>query len=185
MGLLSRLPVLSGLKSIFTPKADTSSVATSGEWHNDSVLRKLAQDYRDDKTKWVLASDMSEFFTKLDAYNEGRCDREKVRVRISDMAYDYLSCHIRRNSHAPVDMKDGVTMEKLAQHMGPQDIGADHLCVQRGGNILRASYHADPMNTNLNIEGPDGKWHKIEFGMDDAFGNVFPALPSANGPSVH
>jgi hypothetical protein len=185
MGLLSRLPVLSGLKSIFTSKADAASLTNVTEWHGDAVLRKLAQDYRDNKTKWVLASDMSEFFTKLDAYNEGRSDKDKIRIRVSDSAHDYLCCAIRMNSHAPVDMKDEITLEKLHQHMGPQTIGEDHLRVQRGGNILRAYYHADPMNMNLNIEGPDGKWHGIEFGMGDAFGAVFPALPSANGPSVH
>jgi len=186
MNLLTRAAEIVGLKRSFSrevaPVKEAAMTPSPSEWADDGVLRKLAADYDAGLTGWVLASDMLKLFKKLDGFNEERASRDKICIRVSASATDYLSCVIKRQAHLTPEAK-GEKWESLdlMRDIGPQGIGPEHLLIQQGGKAARAYYHAGALNTNLNIETPNG-WVKFEFGMADGlFGN---APASASPPAL-
>ena len=148
-------------------------------WTDDTELRALAQESSDGITNWVLASDMAEFYSRLDQFNETREDSAKIRMRLTQDASDYIKTLREKGLHKASELRlpeNGPLVlegEMLVRVMGPQSIGDNHMLFEMNGHQARAFYHADPMNTNINIQSLRGKWVRIEFGMDNHFDDCF------------
>ena len=167
------------------PLQNSGELIADGDiWADDAQLRALAQESEDGITNWILASDMREFYAGFDRFNATRDEASKVRLRLSKSASDQIQEYRQKGFHKTSELPQTtgpliLQGETLLRYMGPQSIGEDHMVFEAYGEFARAFYHADPFNTNMNIEMGDGSWAKIEFGMGNPLDQFFPVAQEA------
>lgn len=164
------------------PAASKAIATTNAEWVDDTLLRELAQAHRDGKTTWVIASDMDEFFSKLDAFNDAQAPDAKVTIQIQSDIAQKLADMLEKKYHVGNEdllKKPGRLVlegETLIRLMGPHTM--DGLRVTHRGDSRPAAYSADAVNTRLSIQTKTGEWKAISFGMDEMAGSVSSKEPS-------
>ena len=168
------------------------AISSPYDFTDDAQLRALAQDRRDGITSWVLAGDMVEFFAKLDAYNEGREDAQKINLKLTRSMSERLGEWREKGLHRISDLPQTsgplvLEGELFLRYMGPQAIGENDMAFECHGQVARAYYHADPLNTNISIQALTGRWSKFEFGMQNGFLDdcFLPASYSLRKPQPH
>lgn len=161
------------------PLVKSTEALTTPKYCDDSILRQLAKDYEDGKTTWVLASDMSEFFKKLDAYNDSTDPNVVISIlkEVNDILKDYIESGIHLNSDSVrAEGRLVLDAKNILHFLGPQSI--EGLLVSNNDRSYNAVYEAGPRNTSIKILSLTGKWVSLDFGMEGV------GLSSQNKPFV-
>ncbi|HEY8964039.1 MAG TPA: hypothetical protein VIN59_06220 [Alphaproteobacteria bacterium] len=167
----SATPAQVAPKQIETPKAETPPAKTEYSWINDTQLRELAREHKDNFTKWIFASDLDQFYRGLDAYNARNPDHP-IHIEMADKVSDWIKDMRDRNLH---DYAQTMAMvpetgplvfegELGLRFMGPQRLNGMRLVL--GNTHLPAEYEAGVFSTALHVKAPSGEWMPIYFGLD-------------------
>jgi hypothetical protein len=165
---------------------------TETVWNDDAQLRGLAQDYREGRTKWILASDMAELYANLDAANAGPADAGKISLHLIAPVSDWLAklradgLHLE-SEHRKTDGPLSLTGEAGMRLLGPQFIDEGHMAVSYGSRHFPAGYFASPLDTDITLIREDGAPLRLNFGIGTDFAGaialmLLPEAPKPAGP---
>ncbi len=130
---------------------------------DDSILRKLADDYESDKTKWVFASDLSELFDHLDLYNQ--CNAEpsrKIEIKVDSTAAHKLKKAMDAGEH--INNGEDLDFDNPSKYIGYAFVNG--LVVYCGEKTFDAAYVYTGIESYLSVSMPNGSHTKHYFGLD-------------------
>ena len=148
--------------------AQNSQPATpEHSWLPETALTRLVNEYKEDKTKWVFASDMEELLQKIDIFNATVNSDKKITILLHSKVDENLNDAINKGQHHE-------NAEDVMAHIGPSFVGGIRMSV--GGSELDMEYVYNVIESYLVFENQDGEVVKLYFGMDDMMGDLSSAL---------
>tara|TARA_B100001179_G_C18452004_1_gene343439 strand:+ start:112 stop:672 length:561 start_codon:yes stop_codon:yes gene_type:complete len=138
---------------------ETEFITSENPWQAETALTRLVGDYRNGKTKWVFASDMSELFEKIENFNSGVDDASRINILLHKDVNENLNKTIDEEGHFE-------NMDNIFAHVGPSHVGG--LKFTANGSDQDMDYVYNVIESYLLYTDKSGKSHKIQFGMDDA-----------------
>ena len=77
----------------------TECITSENPWQAETALTRLVGDYRNGKTKWVFASDMSELFEKIENFNSGVDQASRIDILLHEDVNENLNKTMDEEGH--------------------------------------------------------------------------------------